>query len=140
MKPFAKTFPGFVRLIITPATVMNLNSDKKLKVQALWDTGATNTMISKRVANALSLKKTGEINIRSFAGEKSVNEYYIRLLLAGGFAKDLQVLEFSEIKGADILIGMDIIGYGDFVFTLKKERNVSKAKIYFMYPSKGIRV
>jgi len=50
----------------------------------------------------------------------------------------LQVLEFSEIKGADILIGMDIIGYGDFVFTLKKERNVSKAKIYFMSPSKGI--
>jgi len=138
LKPFVKTFPGFVRLIITPATVMNLNSDKKLKVQALWDTGATNTMISKRVANTLSLKKTGEINIRSFAGEKSVNEYYLRLLLAGGFTKDLQVLEFSEIKGADILIGMDIIGYGDFVFTLKKERNVSKAKIYFMSPSKGI--
>jgi len=83
---------------------MNLNSDKKLKVQALWDTGATNTMISKRIANVLSLKKTGEISIRSFAGEKNVNEYYLRLFLAGGFAKDLQVLEFSEIKGADILI------------------------------------
>jgi len=119
---------------------MNLNSDKKLKIQALWDTGATNTMISKKVANLLSLKKTGEISIRSFAGEESVNKYYLRLLLAGGFAKDLQVLEFSEIKEVDILIGMDVIGYGDFVFTLKKERNISKAKVYFRYPSKGINV
>jgi len=120
--------------------IMNLNSNKKLKVQALWDTGSTNTMVSERIANILLLKKIDEIKIRSFAGEKSANEYSLRLFLSGGFAKDLQVLEFSEIKGVDILIGMDIIGYSDFVFTLKKERNVSKAKIYFRYPSDGIRV
>jgi hypothetical protein len=140
LKPFVKVFPGFVRTIITPATVMDLKKKKKLKVQALWDTGATNTMVSKKVAAMLSLKKTGETSVRSFAGEKSVSEYYLRLLLAGGFAKDLQVLEMSQIVGADILIGMDVIGYGDFVFTLKKERNISKAKIYFMSPSKGIKV
>ena len=64
--------------------------------------------------------------------------YYLRLLLSGGFAKDLQVLELSEIKEADILIGMDIIGYGDFLFTLKREHNISRAKIYFMSPSKGL--
>nr|AGS54397.1 hypothetical protein [uncultured bacterium contig00104] len=97
-------------------------------------------MVSKKVAGILSLKKTDEISVRSFAGEKCVNEYYLRLLLAGGFAKDLQVLEMSEIIGADILIGMDVIGYGDFVFTLKKESNISKAKIYFRSPAKGIKV
>ena len=138
MKPFVKTFPGLIRSIITPARVMNLSSEKKLKVRALWDTGATNTMISKKIATTLALKKTGEISVRSFAGEKSVSEYYLRLLLSGGFAKDLQVLELSEIKEADILIGMDIIGYGDFLFTLKREHNISRAKIYFMSPSKGL--
>ncbi|MDR0516600.1 MAG: retroviral-like aspartic protease family protein [Fibromonadaceae bacterium] len=119
---------------------MDLNSGKKLRVRALWDTGATNTMVSKKVAAKLELKKTGEISVRSFAGEKSVNEYYLRLLLIGGFAEDLQVLELSEIKEADILIGMDVIGYGDFAFTLERERNISKAKIYFMSPSKGIKI
>jgi hypothetical protein len=140
LKPFVKIFPGFIHSIITPAMVMNLNSNKKLKVRALWDTGATNTMVSKKVTNALSLKKTGEISVRSFAGEKNVNEYYLRLLLAGGFSKDLQVLEMSEIIGADILIGMDIIGCGDFVFTIKKEHNISRAKIYFRSPAKGVKV
>jgi len=33
---------------------MNLNSEKKLKVRALWDTGATNTMVSKKVAELAS--------------------------------------------------------------------------------------
>jgi len=49
--------------------VMNLSSEKKLKVRALWDTGATNTMVSKKIAAALALKKTGEISVQSFAGE-----------------------------------------------------------------------
>jgi len=119
---------------------MNLSSEKKLKVRALWDTGATNTMVSKKVAVALGLRKTGEISVRSFAGEKTVNLYYLRLLLAGGFAKDLQVLELSDIKEADVLIGMDVIGYGDFVFTLKREHNIDKAKIYFRSPSKGVKI
>ncbi|MCL2282810.1 MAG: retroviral-like aspartic protease family protein [Fibromonadales bacterium] len=119
---------------------MNLNSEKKLKVRALWDTGATNTMVSKKVADTLGLKKTGEISVRSFTGEKIVNLYYLRLLLAGGFTKDLQVLELSEIKEADVLIGMDVIGYGDFIFTLKKEYNIDRAKIYFRSPSKGVKI
>jgi hypothetical protein len=32
-----------------------------------------------------------------------------------------------------------IIGYGDFIFTLKKEGNFSKAKIYFRSPTKGVK-
>lgn len=140
MKSFIQVFPGLIRSIITPARVMNLNSEKKLKVRALWDTGATNTMVSKKVADTLGLKKTGEISVRSFTGEKIVNLYYLRLLLAGGFTKDLQVLELSEIKEADVLIGMDVIGYGDFIFTLKKEYNIDRAKIYFRSPSKGVKI
>jgi len=62
LKPFSQTFPGLIRSIITPARVMNLNSEKRLKVRALWDTGATNTMVSKKVAVAIGLRKTGNFS------------------------------------------------------------------------------
>jgi len=84
--------------------------------QALWDTGATNTCISKRVANVLNLIPLGKIKINTPSGFKDVNTYLIDVILPNSVqVKEVQVCD-SEIgdQGIDFLIGMDIINLGDF--------------------------
>ncbi len=89
---------------------------KDMKAIALWDTGATHTCISDRVASELNLTPIGQSKIHTAGGESIVDTYCIDLKLPNDvLIKDTMVTGSDIAKqGLDVLIGMDIIGIGDF--------------------------
>ena len=82
--------------------------------KALWDTGATGTVISKAVADKLGLIPTGKTVCHHAAGSSNVNVYDICIALLNKVAIPLLRVTEGTLNGFDVLIGMDIIGKGDF--------------------------
>ena len=104
-----------------------------LNCQAIWDTGATNSVIPSQVVDSLDLKP---IDVRPFKGfdGKSINcsIYLVDIVLPNKFiVPGVQVAGGPAITGAEVLIGMDIIGLGDFVITNLK----GKTQFTFRMPS-----
>lgn len=88
------------------------------KFNAIWDTGATGTVITKKVVDALGLKPVSKTKVRHANGESIVNVYYINLFLPNQVAfKFIPVTEGILGDDADVLIGMDVITKGDFAVT-----------------------
>lgn len=88
------------------------------KFLAIWDTGASNTVITQNVANALGLSPTGKVLTSTANGNRLADTYLVNVRLpnAVGFP-GVRVTEGTLSGGADVLIGMDIIGMGDFSVT-----------------------
>lgn len=87
---------------------------------AVWDTGATNSVITQQVIDACGLVATGMAENQSAHGMKVVETFLVNITLING----VQVLSVRVTKadlGANtqVLIGMDIIALGDFVVTNK---------------------
>lgn len=82
--------------------------------EAIWDTGATGSVISQSVVQKCSLKPTGQVQVHTASGEATCNTYLVSIALPNdvGFPA-LRVTE-GILYGTDVLIGMDIIGAGDF--------------------------
>jgi predicted aspartyl protease len=92
---------------------------------AIWDTGATNTVISQRVASACGLKPTGMAKVHTANDERLAATYLISIMLPNHVAfTNLRVSEGTIAGDADLLIGMDIIGKGDFAVTNRDGKTV----------------
>ena len=106
-------------------------SDTK-KFLAIWDTGATNSLITKRVVKECKLKPTGVTEVHTVGGTKRTNTYAVSVFLPNDVVfGQLRVAEGNIYGKADVLIGMDIISQGDFAVT-----NVGQKTTYsFRYPS-----
>ena len=88
----------------------------------LWDTGATGSVIQKRVADDLGLSPSGRVVVHGVGKDGTPNEfetnsYLINIYLPNQVALVAVKVSEGTISGADILIGMDVIGCGDFVIT-----------------------
>lgn len=84
--------------------------------RALWDTGATETLISDKVVKELNLDKTGEVEVSTINGVIKVKRYTCKLLLQDHTKSiNIQPAEFSHRIECDVIIGMDIIQYGLFI-------------------------
>jgi predicted aspartyl protease len=88
----------------------------------LWDTGATGSVIQKRVADDLGLSPSGRVVVHGVGKDGTPNEfetnsYLINIHLPNQVALVAVKVSEGTISGADILIGMDVIGCGDFVIT-----------------------
>lgn len=91
----------------------------KYRAKALWDTGATNSCISTKVVQTLSLIPTGQKDIRTPSGKDTVNTYLVNITLPNNVViPDIEVCD-SQIgnQGLDLLVGMDIINQGDLSVT-----------------------
>ncbi len=86
---------------------------------AMWDTGATNTLISSKIIKALALKPFGKSGLSSANGIIETNTYLVHVgLPSGAIVTNVLALE-DENEDYEIVIGMDIISQGDFAFTNK---------------------
>jgi hypothetical protein len=98
--------------------VLIIGADKKLlNVKALWDTGATNTCISKEAAAKLSLIAVSKTTMHSASEASIASVYKVNIGLPNGvMVENVAVAESNNIctQGFDLLIGMDIILLGDF--------------------------
>ena len=88
----------------------------------IWDTGATNTVITKTVVNGLNLQPSGRTVVRTVGegsdfNEYEVNTYLINLFLPNNVLVGAVPVSEGGIAGADMLIGMDIITMGYFSIT-----------------------
>lgn len=81
---------------------------------AIWDTGATNTVITGKVVAAMGLFPVGIVKTHTVSGVLDANVYIASIFLPNRVAiPNVQVTE-GNLAGADVLIGMDIITQGDF--------------------------
>ena len=101
-------------------------------LRAIWDTGATNTCIDEEACARMSLVATGQVETHTANGVKRANTYLVNIGLPNhvGFP-GVRVTECSAIPNADMLIGMDIIGAGDFAVT----NHGGKTVMTYRYPS-----
>lgn len=84
---------------------------------AIWDTGATGSVITQKVVDRCGLKPTGMTRVHGVHGEGNAEVYHVNI----GLPNKVAFPNVSVTKGilavSDALIGMDIINYGDFAVT-----------------------
>lgn len=87
----------------------------------IWDTGASGSVITKKVIEDLGLQSINRAEVSTAAGVRESDVYLVNIALPSqvGF-KGLRVTD-GDIRGVDVLIGMDIIGLGDFAITHESE-------------------
>jgi predicted aspartyl protease len=83
--------------------------------EVIWDTGATNTVITSDIVSALNLQPTSTATTQTPNGPRLCNVYLVDLFLPNKVIFPcLQVIEAIIDGQFNMLIGMDIIGKGDF--------------------------
>lgn len=107
--------------IVTEISVENPYNGKRIQTSGIWDTGATNSCISKKAAEELDLKPVQRTTVMGVHGSQEVNAYYITFILPNENIKlNVPVTECNELSGDGkicALIGMDVITKGDFCIT-----------------------
>ncbi len=91
---------------------------------AVWDTGATGTVITQGVVDRLGLRPIGVARIATAGGERETAVYLVSLFLPNRVMLPSIEVCVGEIRGADVLIGMSIIGSGDFAVTQEDGKTV----------------
>jgi predicted aspartyl protease len=84
---------------------------------AIWDTGATNSVISPSVVTACGLKPIGMTEVHTANGTCKAEQYSVNIYLPNRVAFQSVRVTNQPLVGTPVLIGMDIIGMGDFAVT-----------------------
>ena len=84
---------------------------------AVWDTGATSSVISQQVVDACGLKPISRAKVRGVSGDFETSVFLVGIYLPNGVAFGEVPVTLGECGDADVLIGMDIISVGDFAVT-----------------------
>src|SRR5829696_9674212 len=75
---FTTTWPaGKVNVLVNQVDIIIPNTNKLIKVNAIWDTGASSTVITQNVVNQLGLKPTGMTNVSTANGMALQNTYIV---------------------------------------------------------------
>lgn len=135
-KSFSLTPPLLLRRLITPVRICIAHIPTQGKfhppvkiINALWDTGATCTTISKKVADTLGLTPFRFEDVYHAQGMGKAKVYKANIILPNDIEfPALSVLE-GDLHGCDALIGMDIITQGDFVLTHRDGKTVFSFQI-----------
>ena len=91
----------------------NTNAPNAYKCKGLWDTGATNTVISEKIISALSLPIISKTPIISVNGTFENTTHMIDLWLPNFLViRQIPVAKGIFPNNFDVLIGMDIITKG----------------------------
>lgn len=88
-----------------------------VEFDAIWDTGASNSVITQTAIDECGLVATGMAQVHGVHGVKSTETYLVNIALPDNVVFTALRVTKGEIRGADILIGMDIINKGDFSVT-----------------------
>lgn len=117
----SKYYTGIVNCVTTPVILTNTFTGKEIKTEGIWDTGATDSVITKSMAQELGLAPVSKTVVRGVHGECNANVYYVKITLNNdNITLDTLVTESDELradKSVGMLIGMNIIKMGDFCIT-----------------------
>lgn len=114
-----KSNGGILNVLITDIIIQIPGSSHKMTVKAIWDTGASGSVITQKVINQLVAFPTGMATLNTANGVATRNTYTIDIVLPNQLL--IQKVNAAGIdalsSGCDALIGMDIITLGDFSIT-----------------------
>ena len=125
-KSFSLSFNnGVAKALVTEAIIHPAFDPSKVKTvppgikyNAVWDTGATNTVITKKVARECSLKPISMTQVHTAGGTINCPVYLVNIMLPNTVGVKLLRVTEAELTGDfEVLIGMDIITIGDFAIT-----------------------
>ena len=123
--PFTKKYGKLENVIKTDCaiceaydpTVSKGNHPVSNNYTGLWDTGATGSVITRRVIEELNLKPTGGIYVRNTSGARYEPTYKINILLPCNVGVSFLDATEGLLNDFDVLIGMDVISKGDFAIS-----------------------
>ncbi|MDD5712507.1 MAG: SEC-C metal-binding domain-containing protein [Smithellaceae bacterium] len=99
--------------------------------KGLWDTGATNTVITEKVVQECALEPIGKVKVETASGTDIVDMFLVNVELPNKVGVHHLLVSKGKVKGADVLIGMDIINQGDLAISNFK----GKTTFSFRMPS-----
>lgn len=122
---FTTTYGGVTNILVNevsvhpyfdPASVKKPPTGKPCHV--IWDTGATNSVITPEVVADLGLKPVSMTKVHTANGERVCNVYVVNIFLPNNVGMvGVNVTETELSNGINMLIGMDVISHGDFAVT-----------------------
>ena len=124
-RAFTTTAPAFLNVLVNQCHVSAAWDLAKGEVplsteqfHAIWDTGATQSGITKNVAERCQLTPSGKANLHTARGTEVVNTYIISIGLPNRVVfPSLLANEVELLPPFDVIIGMDVIARGDFAVT-----------------------
>ena len=113
-----------------PRTISTGQLPQKTQCQAIWDTGATSSCITRKIAAELGIEPSGRAVVSGVHGSKEVSKYLINLYLPNNVNfSGIPAIE-AEISGnVDVLIGMDVIKYGDLAISNSNNRTIFSFRV-----------
>jgi len=115
-----------------PSERINPKNYNTNSYKAIWDTGATGTVITQKVVDECTLSPIGVIEVHTAAGKTRTNSYLVNVWLPNKIIIPNVKATLGELAGnVEVLIGMNIIGRGDFAVTNKDGKTVFS----FRFPS-----
>jgi len=111
---------------------VNPNDYNTNNYKAIWDTGATGTVITQKVVDECALSPIGIVEVNTAAGKTRTNSYLVNAWLPNRIiVSNVEVALGKLVDNVEVLIGMNIIGQGDFAVTNKGGKTVFS----FRFPS-----
>jgi len=90
----------------------------RASTKALWDTGASKSVVSQELAKALNLIPVGAANVHHAGGSSISPTYLVHFYLPNGVEiGGVIVTEFPAKPNFGAIIGMDVIALGDMSIT-----------------------
>lgn len=103
---------------VFPAFVPSQQPTQGQKYQALYDTGATHSSVSPKVVTDLGLASVGAQIVGVGGGSLTTTVHLVNIALPNKVMFPMmRVAQIALQGGVDALIGMDILGVGDFAVT-----------------------
>jgi predicted aspartyl protease len=97
---------------------------------AIWDTGATGTVITQKVVDACGLKAVSVTRVvGAYGGEVTRPVFLVNMGLPNQVGVHSVEVSLGEMANADVLIGMNIITLGDFAITNQRGVTVFSFRI-----------
>jgi len=131
--PFTTVCPGSANKLINEVQVAQSPAEGKPifngKYKALWDTGATCSVITQKIVDDLKLDIVSYGPVASVNSVETAQFYYVDILLPNNVAVRSLLVPLGKPSGCDLLIGMDIIGKGDFAVSNHSGRTVFTYRI-----------
>src|ERR1019366_9470461 len=138
-KSFTVRYPQRVAILCTDVQIFQpfqLQQGQPLpagkKYIAVYDTGATQSAISPTVVNDLGLPSIGAAQVGTAGGTVSTTTHLINIGLPNRVMFQMVRVTKADLHNPfDVLIGMDILGTGDFAVT----HHQGKTTFSFRWPS-----
>jgi len=113
---FKNEFANLTLRLTTEAEISDISqSTKKIKVRALWDTGAMLSAITPEAARRLKLVPFNRIKVNGINNTSLADMVKVCIKLPNMVdVNNTNVTVCNLVKDVDLLIGMDIIKLGDF--------------------------